>query len=239
MRASIFKTLFILWTIFMLTVFAPAVLLPKGLVLWVQRWWGHGVMALLRLILNIRYEIRGLEKLPEGACVIASKHQSIWDTIIWHIILYDPALVMKKELLSIPVYGWFASKTKMIPVDRKAGAKAMKTMLRAADAAAAAERRIVIFPEGTRTNAGERGVYQPGALALYRHLKLPAIPVGVNSGTFWSKQGMETRGGTIVLEFGEIIPAGLSKKEFSEAMENAIEDSTTGLEAEHHQKLAG
>jgi 1-acyl-sn-glycerol-3-phosphate acyltransferase len=233
MRAFIFQILFILWTIFMLVFFAFVVLLPRVWVTRIQKWWGIGVMLMLRVLLNIRYEIRGVENLPEGACVVASKHQSIWDTIIWHIILEDPAMVMKKELLSIPIYGWFAIKAKMIPVDRKAGASALKTMLRAADEASSMGRPILIFPEGTRTPVGERGTYQPGVTALYRHLKLPAIPVAVNSGLFWSKDGMSKDGGTIVLEYGPPIPAGLAKKEFIAELESRIETATDKLMAEH------
>jgi 1-acyl-sn-glycerol-3-phosphate acyltransferase len=233
MRALIFQILFILWTIFMLVFFAFVVLLPRVWVTRIQKWWGIGVMLMLRVLLNIRYEIRGVENLPDGACVVASKHQSIWDTIIWHIILEDPAMVMKKELLSIPIYGWFAIKAKMIPVDRKAGASALKTMLRAADEASSMGRPILIFPEGTRTPVGERGTYQPGVTALYRHLKLPAIPVAVNSGLFWSKDGMNKDGGTIVLEYGPAIPAGLAKKEFMAELENRIETATNRLMAEH------
>ena len=233
MRALIFQILFTLWTIFMLVFFAFVVLVPRVWVTRVQKWWGIGVMLMLRVLLNIRYEIRGQENLPEGACVVASKHQSIWDTIIWHIILEDPAMVMKKELLSIPIYGWFAIKAKMIPVDRKAGASALKTMLRAADEASSMGRPILIFPEGTRTPVGERGTYQPGVTALYRHLKLPAIPVAVNSGLFWSKEGLSKDGGTIVLEYGPAIPAGLAKKEFMAELENRIETATNRLMAEH------
>jgi 1-acyl-sn-glycerol-3-phosphate acyltransferase len=217
----------------MLVFFAWVVLLPRVWVTRIQTWWGVGVMLMLRVLLNIRYEIRGIENLPDGACVVASKHQSIWDTIIWHIIVHDPAMVMKKELLSIPIYGWFAIKAKMIPVDRKAGAKALKTMLRAADEASAMGRPIIIFPEGTRTAPGEPGTYQPGATALYRHLKLPAIPVAVNSGMFWNKNGITRKGGTIVLEFEPAIPAGLAKKEFTAELAARIEAATERLVAEH------
>ena len=220
----------------MLVFFAFVVLVPRVWVTRVQKWWGIGVMLMLRVLLNIRYEIRGQENLPEGACVVASKHQSIWDTIIWHIILEDPAMVMKKELLSIPIYGWFAIKAKMIPVDRKAGASALKTMLRAADEASSMGRPILIFPEGTRTPVGERGTYQPGVTALYRHLKLPAIPVAANSGLFWSKEGLSKDGGTIVLEYGPAIPAGLAKKEFMAELESRIENATDRLMAEHTGK---
>jgi len=236
MFTLIFKILFPVWTVFMLVFFAPVVMLPRVWVTRVQTWWAVGVTIMMRVLLNIRYEIRGIENLPDTACVVASKHQSIWDTLIWHMIVHDPAMVMKKELLSIPIYGWFATKAQMIPVDRKAGASALKNMMRAADAAAAMGRPIIIFPEGTRTEVGQPGDYQPGVTALYRHLKLPAIPVAVNSGLFWNKKGINNQGGTIVLEFEPAIPAGLGKKEFIETLGTRIEDATARLVAEHEQK---
>ena len=140
--------------------------------------------------------------------------------------------------MSIPLYGWFATKAKMIPVDRKAGAKALKIMMRSADAAAALGRPVIIFPEGTRTAPGERVTYQPGATALYRHLKLPAIPVALNSGQFWNKDGVTTTGGTIVVEFEAAIPAGLDKKEFTRTLEERIEAGTQKLIDEHLQKIS-
>lgn len=232
LRSGLFNTLFVLWTLALCLLWLPALAGPR---IWTPRGqtlWARGVMAMLKSIARIEIEIRGRERLPAGAVVIASKHQSAWDTMIWHVIVDDPAIVMKKELLLIPLYGWYSKKAEMIPVDRKAGAKALRTMLRAADEAAAAARPIIIFPEGTRISPGERGPYQPGTLAFYRHLKLPVVPVALNSGLFWSKHTPLKRPGKIVLEFLEPIEPGLAKQPFNDELESRIEAATARLVAE-------
>src|SRR5690606_14410391 len=122
-----------------------------------------------------RYEIRG--RLPEGAVLVASKHQSMWDTIIYTAILNDPAMVMKQELLWIPYYGWFSRKTDMIAVDRGSGANALRRLVSQGKAAAAAGRPIVIFPEGHRVAPGAAPDYKPGIAALYRQLGVACVPV--------------------------------------------------------------
>jgi len=231
-RSVLFNTLFVLWTLVSLVVWLPALAGPR---IWTPRGqtlWARGVMAMLKYVAGVSYEIRGRERLPDGPVVIASKHQSAWDTIIWHIIVDDPAIVMKKELLQIPMYGWYSTKAKMIPVDRKAGAKAMRTMMRASEAAAAAKRPIIIFPEGTRSAPGERLPYQPGTIAFYRHLKIPVVPVALNSGLFWSKRSPFKHPGKIVLEFLDPIEPGLAKQAFNQELEARIETATARLVAE-------
>ncbi len=230
-RSHVFNTLFVLWTLTMCLAWLPALLGPR---IWTPRGqtlWAQGVMAMLRVIAGINIEIRGRAYLPHGAFVVAAKHQSAWETMIWHIIVNDPAIVMKKELLSIPLYGWYSTKAQMIPVDRKAGAKAMRRMMRAAEAAAAKGRPIIIFPEGTRSAPDQRLPYQPGTMAFYRHLKLPVVPVALNSGLFWPKHTLIKRPGTIVLEFLEPIAPGLAKKDFNIELETRIEEATTRLVA--------
>jgi 1-acyl-sn-glycerol-3-phosphate acyltransferase len=232
LRSALFNILFVLWTATLCFVWLPALLGPR---IWTPRGqsiWARGVMAMLKSIARIDIEIRGRERLPAGAVVIASKHQSAWDTMIWHIIVDDPAIVMKKELLLIPLYGWFSKKAGMIPVDRKAGAAALRAMLRAADAAAARGRPIIIFPEGTRSAPGQRLPYQPGAMAFYRHLKLPVAPVALNSGLFWSKHSLLKRPGKIILEFLDPIGQGLAKEDFNAELESRIESATARLVAE-------
>ena len=231
-RSALFNTLFVLWSVVLMVLWLPALLGPR---IWTPRgqtFWAKGVMAMLKFIAGIEIEIRGRERLPEGAFVIASKHQSAWDTIIWHIIVDDPAIVMKKELLLIPMYGWYSKKADMIPVDRKAGAKALRTMMRAAEAATTKGRPLIIFPEGTRSAPGERKPYQPGTMAFYRHLKLPVVPVALNSGLFWSKRTSLKRPGKIILEFLEPIEPGMAKLQFNEELENRIETATAKLVAE-------
>ncbi|HEX9569826.1 MAG TPA: lysophospholipid acyltransferase family protein, partial [Rhodospirillales bacterium] len=189
----------------------------------------------LERLAGIGYEVRGRERLPEPPCILAVKHQSAWDTLIWHLIADDPAIVMKRELLALPIYGAYCRKTEMIAVDRKAGASAMRAMLEAARAAAAAGRPIVIFPQGTRTAPGTptaAAPYLPGVSALYRGLGLPVVPVALNSGLFWPRRSFLRRPGRIVLEYLEPIPPGLPRAAFMAELEGRIETATRRLEVE-------
>lgn len=234
-RSNGFNLLFYLWSVFMVLAFAPALLLPYQVTVWGQRQWARGVNFLMRLSAGIHVEFRGLEHRPRTGAIVAAKHQSAWDTLIWHVILDDPAIVMKKELLDIPVYGWMCRKSRMIAVDRKAGTKALRTMLEDGRAAVEQGRPIVIFPQGTRAAPGasvKDVPYQPGVSALYRGLDVPVVPVALNSGLFWPRRQFLRRPGTIVLEFLEPIPPGLPRKEFDALLRQRIESATAALEAE-------
>lgn len=232
LRASLFNIWFFGWTIIALLVFIPALALPRQAVMFGQRVWARGVNLGMRLLVGLRYEIRGKNNLPPGPVIIASKHQSAWDTIIWHLEVPDPAVVMKRELLSIPVYGWYCRHTRQIPIDRGAGASALKHMLHDAAAARDLDRHIIIFPEGTRVAPGQSGSYHPGAAALYRHLGVPVVPVAVNSGLFWGRNAFRKHPGTIVLEYLEPIPPGLDRKSFQARLQDSIESATRRLEQE-------
>ena len=234
-RSNLFNIMFYAWTTAMVLVFALGLLLPYQVTVWGQRRWARGVNLLLRWSVGIKVEIRGLQNRPQGGAIIASKHQSAWDTLIWHVILDDPAMVMKKELLSIPIYGWMCRKTRMIAVDREAGAKALRVMLTDAKEAVELGRAIVIFPQGTRTAPGVSTAdmpYQPGVSALYRGLDVPVVPVALNSGLFWPRRQLLRQSGTIVLEFLEPILPGLPRKEFDDLLQERVESANLALEAE-------
>ncbi|NQV58689.1 MAG: 1-acyl-sn-glycerol-3-phosphate acyltransferase [Alphaproteobacteria bacterium] len=239
-RSNLFNLLFYAWSIVMVLAFSPALLLPYQVTVWGQRQWARGVNFLMRLSVGIQVEYRGLENRPQGGAIVAAKHQSAWDTLIWHAILDDPAMVMKQELLSIPIYGWMCRKTRMIAVDRKAGTKALRAMLEDGRAAVALGRPIVIFPQGTRTASGASAKdvpYQPGVSALYRGLDVPVVPVALNSGLFWPRRQFMRRPGTIVLEFLKPIPPGLPRKEFDALLQERIESATSALEKEAQTKI--
>lgn len=194
--------------------------------------WNRTVNWLLRHIVGLTYEVRGLEHLPQGACIVAAKHQSAWDTMIFHSLLTDPSVVLKRELLRIPIYGAFAKKVGMIPIDRSAGAAALREMLRVAQARADAGRPIVIFPEGTRVAPGERRRIHAGVAALYDRLALPVVPVALNSGLFWGRRSFVKRPGRILLEFHPPIPPGLKRVAFIARLEAAIQDGSDRLALE-------
>jgi len=210
----------------------PLLLAPRETVMRFGRFWARCVLWLLKAIVGLDGEIRGAEHLPRGACLIAMKHQSAWDTLILPILLGDPAVVIKRELLWLPFYGWYASRAGSIAIDRRGGAGALRRMVAAARQAAAAARPIVIFPEGTRTAPGQRLTYQPGVAALYQALAVPLVPAAVNSGLYWGRRSFAKRSGRIVLSFLEPIPPGLPRREMMAELEARIERATRELERE-------
>ena len=167
--------------------------------------------------------------MPRDGCIIAMKHQSAWDTLILPVVLGDPAVVVKRELLLLPFYGWYAARAGSIAIDRKAGAGALRRMLAKARPVAAAGRPIVIFPEGTRVAPGERRPYQPGVAALYQALALPVVPAAVNSGLYWARRSFMKRRGRIILEFLEPIPPGRTRPRLMAELERRIESTTAAL----------
>ncbi len=166
------------------------------------------------------------------------KHQSAWDTLAVPVLFGDVGIVIKRELLWIPCYGWYARKAGMIPVDRGAGAAALRGMLGRARAVMAEGRPIVIFPEGTRTAVGTRRPYHPGVAALYTQLDLPVVPVALNSGLFWPRRSFLKRPGRIVVEALAPLPPGLERKAFLAELQSRIETATERLIAEASEKPA-
>ncbi len=164
-----------------------------------------------------------------GPALIASKHQSAWDTFGIIPFTRDPAMIMKKELLSVPLYGWFSRKFEMIPIQRELGPAALRQMARDAKDRAAQGRDIVIFPEGTRRAPGAPPAYKPGVLLLYEALGIPCIPVALNSGAFWPRGSIMRRPGTIVLEFLPAIPPGLPRGKFMAELQERIETASARL----------
>ena len=210
-------------------VLSPALLMSHQAAMTVIRWWARVVILGLRWIVGARVEVRGLEHRPTGAALIAAKHQGMLDIVAPFTFLPDPCFVMKKELMGLPFIGWFARKTKMIPVDRAAHATALRDMAAQARARLAEGRQIVIFPEGTRTQPGAPGVYKPGVAALYRDLGESCTPMAVHSGGVWPASGFTRRAGTAVVEFLAPIPAGLKRIDFMREVEARIEAGSTAL----------
>jgi 1-acyl-sn-glycerol-3-phosphate acyltransferase len=166
--------------------------------------------------------------------VVAAKHQSAFDTVIWLGLLPDTAYVLKKELLAIPLYGWHLRKSGMIPVDRAGGGPALRGMLRQAQAALAEGRQVVIFPEGTRTAPGVRVPYQPGVVAIASASGAPVFPVATDSGRVWGRRAFIKRPGVIRISVLPPLPPRLPRAALLAALEEAIETETDRLFAEEH-----
>lgn len=227
LRSAAFNLTFYALSVVIVIAATPCFLLPRRCTLAAMEFWSHLTLWLLRVLAGTTYEVRG--KLPQGGVLVASKHQSMWDTIVMTAILKDPAMVLKRELLWIPFYGWYAMKSRMIAIDRGSGSKAIRRLVSQGKAAIAGGRPVVIFPEGTRAAPGSKLDYKPGVAALYRQLGVDCVPAAVNSGVFWGRRGFTRRPGTIVLEFLEPIPAGLDRKTFMETLETRIESAASRL----------
>jgi 1-acyl-sn-glycerol-3-phosphate acyltransferase len=226
-RALAFNILFFAWTGLVGVAALPVLLAPRRVSARFGAWWSRSVLGLLRVVVGLDCEVRG--RVPRGACLVAMKHQSAWDTLAVPVVLADPAVVIKRELLLVPIYGWYAARAGSIGVDRKGGARALRRMVAAARRAAAEGRAIVIFPQGTRTAPGARLPYQPGVAALYRELALPVVPAAVNSGLYWGRRSFLKRPGRVVLEFLDPIPAGRPHRQMMADLERRIEGATDAL----------
>jgi len=232
LRSLVYQLLFLPWTLGVCLIYLPLLLGPRKLMQAGARLWLSGALFLQQRVLGLTYQIKGIENLPAGACLIAAKHQSAWDTMIFHRILADPAYVLKKELLSLPFIGWYLQKTGQVAIDRKAGMKALKLMVDAAKVAAAEGRQVIIFPEGHRQPPGVTGEYHSGIAALYSGLELPLVPVALNSGLFWGRNSFLRHAGCITLEFLPAIAPGMNRKLLMPELESRIETATRALEAE-------
>lgn len=193
------------------------------------RLWSRWVLAGLNLTCDIQVEIRGRDNLPPGPCLIVAKHQAMLDILPPFLYLDDPAIILKRELLAIPIFGWFARKSGMIAIDREGASKTVREMLAAASEAISEGRQVLIFPEGTRQEPGAPPAYQPGVAGLYRELGAPCVPVATNSGRFWPAHGLMRWPGVAVVEILPPIPPGLKRAEFMRRLQADIESASDRL----------
>ena len=231
-RSAVFNVLIVILTLGMAFLCLPLLLAPPSAVRRAAGIWARAVIRLLRWVCGVTVEVRGLHHIPQGGVVIAAKHQSAFDTAVWLTLVPDAVYVLKKELLSIPLYGWLARRAGMIPVDRSAGAAALRGMLRAAVAAVGAGQQIVIFPEGTRTAPGERVPYQPGVVAIAAATGAPVVPVATDSGRVWGRRAFHKHPGVIRVSVLPALPPGLGRAALLSRLEAEIEDETARLLAE-------
>lgn len=196
------------------------------------RLWTRTAIWLLEKICGTRIEFRGLEHIPHGGCLIAAKHQSALETLALTTITRDFSYILKKELMGIPVFGWYLAGAGQIALDRSKRGQALPDLSRQAREAIAESRQIFIFPEGTRKPVGAAPEYKSGVAHLYADTGAPCVPVALNSGLFWPRQSILLRRGTVTIEFLEAIPPGQPKQEFLRLLQCRIEDATARLVAE-------
>lgn len=207
----------------------PFMLVSRKAGMTVIRIWASLVLWGAKVICGLKVEFRGLEHMPRGGAVIAGKHLSMLDTIAPFTVLDHTCYVLKKELTWLPFFGWYIWRTRMIPVQRKDAAKALKAMVTDARDRLADGRQILIFPEGTRSEVGEDATYKPGVAALYRDLEVPCHLLATNSGQLWPAHGIDRKPGTVVFEFLPPLPAGLKRGEFMTQMKERLETASNAL----------
>lgn len=229
LRSLLFNLYFLVVTAVLGLLYLPFLLLPPRYLWPAARLWVRLTLGGLRLICGLDCRIEGQEHLPRSGGLVASKHQSAWDTLIFTLLLPAPAMVLKRELLLIPFFGWYLRHLGMIAIDRRRGARALQDMVRQARQRLTEGRQIVIFPEGTRSRPGTSGRYQSGVAALYSNLGVPVTPVALNSGRYWGRRAFRKKSGTIHLRALPPLAPGLERRLFIERLKQAIEEGTAAL----------
>jgi 1-acyl-sn-glycerol-3-phosphate acyltransferase len=236
-RSAVFNVLFYLNMLALLIAVLPTLVMPRRAILAVARFWARINLALLRGICGIKVEFRGVEKIPPGPLLVASKHQSLWETFALLLILPDPAYIMKRELMWIPFFGWYTWKAGMISIDRSKGSQALGEMNANARRELERNRQIIIFPEGTRRPPGAEPRYKYGVAHLYEETGVPCLPIALNSGLFWPRRSIRRYPGTIRVEVLDPIAPGLAKDAFFERLQRDVEAASARLVAEGEREL--
>lgn len=232
LRALLFNILFYLTSLMFALVMLPLMVFPPAVMRWAGAGWSHFSIWLFKAIVGARWEVRGADLIPEGPVIFAVKHQSAWDTLFFPAYFRNPAMIAKKELRWIPLYGWFAWRAGAVWIDRRSGTSALRTLVHGVESAVKQGRSVVMFPQGTRTRPGESRPYQRGITTLYLGAGVPIVPVALNSGMFWPRRSFSKFPGTIVVQFLEPIPPGLDRKTFLDVLAERIESATARIEAE-------
>jgi 1-acyl-sn-glycerol-3-phosphate acyltransferase len=214
-----------IWLILIL----PAFLLPRRCGAFILRHWGASSRWIMKIFAGLDYQVKGLEHLPKGGALIASKHQSAWETFALLPLFDDPTFVMKKELQWLPIFGWFTIKFKMIAIDRSKRSKAMQDMVKGAKEAIQEGRQVIIFPEGTRSDPKSKPHYKWGIAHLYDRLQVPCTPIAHNAGLFWPRQSFLRKPGLITIEILPPIDKGLAPDVFLAQLQEIIETATKQL----------
>jgi 1-acyl-sn-glycerol-3-phosphate acyltransferase len=192
--------------------------------------WNRLVVWLAEVVCGIRYEIRGLENLPATPVIVMAKHQSAWETLALPIVLPPQAIVIKRELLSIPFFGWGFRMLSPIAIDRKAGKEALRQIVAQGKDRLNQGFWVLIFPEGTRMKPGEAGRYGIGGAWLATHTQTPVLPIALNAGEVWPKNALLKRPGKITLSIGPVIASsGLKADELNQKVRDWIESEMNRL----------
>ncbi|HEY8268976.1 MAG TPA: lysophospholipid acyltransferase family protein [Xanthobacteraceae bacterium] len=237
LRSLLFHACFHLNTILHMILCSPVLLLPRPWLWKAVHSWAAVNHWLLRVICGTCFEIRGLERITPGALLVAAKHQSAWETFALVTLFSDPFYVLKRELMWLPVFGWYVAKAEMIPIRRGAGGTALGEITERAKAKIAHGRQLILFPEGTRRAVGAEPAYKYGVVHLYGQLGVRCFPVALNSGVFWPRRTFRIYPGMIRMELLEPIEPGLQEDAFKTRVQDAIETATARLVTQGRAEL--
>lgn len=232
LRSKLFDVVFGVWTIFLgLSIPVFALMGTPARIRRLSRVWTRGTIFGLKHIVGLSHQETGLEHKhhTDSPVIFACNHQSSWETLVFNVLVPDVAVVLKETLYKYPIMGWFLKRSPMIAVDRQAGASAMRQLLAGAKTALAENRSILIFPEGTRQDVENTHAYNRGVALLYKQLKVPVVPVAINSGLFWAKNGFNKRAGQITVSYLPPLPPGLEADQFMDQLATAINEEKQRL----------
>jgi len=238
LRSLAYNVLFYLLLAFWVLLGIPTYLMPRWAIMNIAKYWARSSIWMLGAVCNVKVEYRGLEKIQNGPLIVASKHQSMFETFALLQFFDQPLFILKRELRWIPLFGWYLIKSDMIGVDRSAGGRSLLAMARQAGEAVRRGRQLIIFPEGTRTAVDAPPNYKTGVAQIYVDCGVTCLPVALNSGLFWPRRTFMRYPGTLVVEFLDPLPPGLSRREFITRVSAVIEEATNRLVETARQEQA-
>jgi 1-acyl-sn-glycerol-3-phosphate acyltransferase len=231
-RSVAFNFLFYMTLVVLMVVGLPTILAGRRGIFALASLWRAVSVWLLEHICGLKLEYRGVENIPRGGVLIAAKHQSFLETFALLKYAPDFAIILKRQLTYIPLFGLYLIVSKQISIDRARGLKALRQIAAATKPVLAAGRQIFIYPEGTRRPPGASPKYKPGAAVIYAESGAPCLPVAVNTGLFWRRREFVRRPGVAVIEYLPAIASGLDRGEFAARLQDEIEAACARLNAE-------
>jgi len=229
LRSLAFHAAFYLWTTVLALAGLPVLVMGRQKVQAYAKFWTGSAVWLLEKICKTKVVWRGLENLPRGACIIASKHQSALETLALSTKGADFSFILKRELMAVPVWGWYLKGTGQVAIDRAKRGQALPDLTRQVREAIAEGRQMIIFPEGTRKPAGAPPAYKSGVGYLYTDAGAVCVPVALNTGLYWPRRSLSIHPGRVTIAFLEPIAPGLDKESFLRLLEERIEAGTAAL----------
>ena len=223
-RSILFSTIFFTGIIFISLIFLPSFFLPRNVVLYGGKLMGYWAGICLKLTLSTKIVVKGKENIIKNdKYFIASSHQSMFETFYLQTIFNSPVFILKKELLRIPIFGWYLKKIGSISINRNKTTKDNLSFFNdISEIISQSSRPLIIFPQGTRTLPEERIPFKKGASRIYEELKISCVPVAINSGYVWPKKKRKKSNKIITISILKPISAGLDKNEFLKVLENNI-----------------